>query len=130
LGYRFRLGPDVSFDFALYEHDYDKLQTNEPAGDPIFVPGPPAYLVLPFVQGNGMRGAVTGGTLSANWQALSRWRLNFQYARTNFDLRLGPGSADLASLGVAGNTPERQAGVYSYVELPRNASLYTGVRYV
>jgi outer membrane receptor protein involved in Fe transport len=77
-----------------------------------------------------MKGETFGGTLVANWQPVSNWRLQFQYAYIDFDLELKAGAEDTGALAIAGNSPAHQAAVHSYLELPANFDLYTGVRYV
>jgi iron complex outermembrane recepter protein len=129
VGYR-ATAADLSADLALFNHAYDYLQTNEFRGPPTVVPGPPAYTLLPIVQGNGMRGDVYGGTLNVWWRPMPEWRLELQLAHTRFDLELRPGSGDEGSLNVAGNSPKNQAAVQSYLQLGRTVSLYTGIRYV
>src|SRR5690606_39179216 len=130
IGYRIAVRSNFNLDIALYEHDYDRLQTNELVGSPFVVEGPPQYLVLPFMQSNGMRGDVRGATISAQWEPIPRWRLHIQYSHIDFDLNLRPGSGDDNALNVAGNSPETQAAVYSYWTLPKGVSVYAGVRYV
>ena len=77
-----------------------------------------------------MEGETYGGTLAVNWQPLDRWRLQMNYSHLEMDLRSKPGSNDAGALNVAGNSPETQIGVHSFVELPLDLSLYAGVRYV
>lgn len=129
LGYRFRVGGSWSFDLAVFDNAYDKLQTNE-AGTLSVVEGPLPYAFLPLRLDNGMRGDSRGGTVVANWQARENWRLQFQYAYLDIDLELKPGSADQNSLALAGNSPQDQAAVYSNFELPRDLSLHAAIRYV
>jgi outer membrane receptor protein involved in Fe transport len=114
----------------VFYHDYDRLMTNEVVSGPVPIVGPPAYLVLPVIQGNGMRGASYGATLDVKWQALDVWRLELQLSHIDFDLDLRRGHADVNALQVAGNSPEWQGAVHSYLELARGVSLFTGVRYV
>ena len=128
-GYRLQVNERLSFDIAVFDNDYDRLQTQEP-GPFTLVPGPPAYFVLPAMLANGMEGETYGGTVAVSWQPLSRWRLRLSYAHLQMDLKLKPGSADAGAANVAGNSPKSQIGVRSYVELPANFSLYTGIRYV
>jgi iron complex outermembrane recepter protein len=45
-------------------------------------------------------------------------------------LRRKPGSNDAGALSVAGNSPQTQAAIRSYIELPGDFSLYASVRYV
>ena len=128
-GYRVTLDPGLSLDFALYYNDYDNLQTQESDGIAA-VGDPPEYLWLPATLANGMKGETYGGTVVANWQPLSTWRLQFQYAYIDFDLELKPGAEDTGALTIAGNSPAHQAAVHSYLELPGDFDLYAGVRYI
>ena len=128
-GYRVALAPGLSLDLAMYYNEYDDLQTQEPAGIAA-VGDPPEYLLLSATLANGMKGETFGGTLVANWQPVSNWRLQFQYAYIDFDLELKAGAEDTGALSIAGNSPAHQAAVHSYLELPANFNLYTGIRYV
>jgi iron complex outermembrane recepter protein len=130
LGYRISVRSNLGVDVALFEHSYQDLQTNESAGPPRLVEGPPTYLVLPFIQGNGMSGHSEGATLAVNWEPMPHWRLNFQYARLDIEIEPDVLSTDTDSPRIAGNSPERQGSVYSYIDLPKDLSLFTGVRYV
>jgi iron complex outermembrane receptor protein len=75
LGWRLQLG-NVLFDVAGFYNDYEDLQTQE-ARQPIVVPGPPTYILLPNVLLNGKRARGHGGTFYAAWQPVTRWRLKF-----------------------------------------------------
>jgi outer membrane receptor protein involved in Fe transport len=76
-----------------------------------------------------MEGDTYGGTLVANWQPFSTWRLQFQYAHLDFDLQLKPGATDSGALAIAGNSPTHQAAIHSFLQLPYDFHLYTGIRY-
>ena len=128
-GYRLRLSERMSFDLALFDNEYDRLQTQE-AGTLTFVQGPPAYFVLPATLRNLLDGETYGGTLAVNWQPVPWWRLQLHYAHLEMDLTREPGSNDSGAANVAGNSPESQAAVRSYIELPGDFSLYAGMRYV
>ena len=128
-GYRVRLNERLSFDLALFDNHYDRLQTQE-AGALTFVPGPPAYFVLPATLRNLLDGETYGGTLAVNWQPVPWWRLRLQYAKLEMDLMPEPVSNDAGAANVAGNSPERQTSARSFIELPGDFSLYAGVRYV
>jgi iron complex outermembrane receptor protein len=128
-GYRLRATDTLSFDVAIFDNHYDHLQTNE-VGAVQVVTGPPAYLVLPGMQGNLMQGETYGGTFVASWQPMQYWRLQFQYSHLQMDLESKPGSRDANAVNLAGNSPKNQAAAQSYLELPHNLSLFTAVRYV
>lgn len=129
LGYRVQLGQNLAVDMSIFHNEYDKLQTQEvgtftPVGDPV------EYLILSADLANGMKGDTWGGSLVANWQVHRNWRMQFQYTYLDFDLQLKPGSQDVNGLAIAGNSPEHQAALHSFIELPWNMNFYTGVRYV
>jgi iron complex outermembrane receptor protein len=128
-GYRLQASNRLAIDFAFFDNYYDRLQTQE-AGPFTVIPGPPSYFVVPASLANGMQGETYGGTAAITWQPLSRWRLQMHYAHVEMDLELKPGGTDAGALNVARNSPRNQAAVRSYLELPSNLSLYTGVRYV
>ncbi|HEX5788688.1 MAG TPA: TonB-dependent receptor [Woeseiaceae bacterium] len=129
LGWRAGLTEDFSLDVALFYNQYDKLQTQEVAGPITPVGDPPEYLTLSATLENGMEGDTYGGTVVANWQPAAWWKLQFQYAYLDMDLELREGFTNTDSLAIAGNSPEQQAAVYAWLELPRNLELYAGVRY-
>lgn len=128
-GYRVQLNDRLSFDLALFDNYYDRLQTQE-AGALTLVAGPPAYFVLPATLANLMDGETYGGTLAVNWQPVPWWRVHLQHAHLEMVLTLEPGSSDAGAMNVAGNSPETQSSVRSYIELPGDFSLYTSVRHV
>jgi iron complex outermembrane receptor protein len=61
---------------------------------------------------------------------MANWRLRAQYAYLDLHLETKPSSLAAASPAVAGNSPEHQAAIYSFLDLPRDVSVYAGVRYV
>ncbi|HEX7037844.1 MAG TPA: TonB-dependent receptor [Pseudomonadales bacterium] len=130
IGYRAGIAENLSADLALFVHDYESLMTQEVQGPPRLEPGPPPYLILPVVQDNGMKGQSYGGQLAVKWQPLDLWRLELQLAHVDFDLELTEGSTGSGALAVAGHSPELQAALQSYFDLPRGFELYAAVRYV
>jgi iron complex outermembrane receptor protein len=129
-GYRFQQGERLSFDLALFYNEYDSLQTNEP-DPPILVPVPPLpHIIAPSHLANNMQGESIGGSFVANWQPLARWRMRLQYSYLDLDLETVPPSLDVSSPNVAGNSPRHQVAIHSFVDLPRDLSLYAGARYV
>ncbi len=130
LGYRMQLSDKLSLDVAAFDNFYDHLQTNEPAGPLVTVPGPPAYLIVPAVQGNLMKGKNSGGSFALTWQPLTRWRLMFHGSVLNMNLQTKPGGQDVNSLGVAGNSPRHMLSVLSFLDLTHDITLYTGIRHV
>ena len=128
-GYRFRLGSSWSVDVNVFRHDYAGLQTNEDR-PPIVVLTPPAYGIAPQTLENRMHGESRGGTMVASWQPLATWRLRAQYTRLDLELAAEPASVDTERPAMVGNSPEHQLAVYSFLDLPHDLELFTGVRYV
>ncbi len=96
----------------------------------MLVTTPSPYIIIPVVLGNGGAGWTRGGSVEARWRPRSAVSLQFQYSRIGFDLHNKPGHADGGIAGIAGNSPENQAAVYSFVNLPYDLSFYAGLRYV
>jgi iron complex outermembrane receptor protein len=130
IGYRLQWNEKWSFDVAGFDNYYDRLQTTEPVGGPIVVPGPPTYLLIPATLGNLMEGETYGGSLVVNWQALKRWRLQLQTTILQMDLHAKPGSRDANAPNLAGNSPKNHIALQSNLELAGNWSLYTSIRHV
>ncbi len=130
VGYRVPFSDKLSLDVAAFDNYYDHLQTNEGNGAATFVPGPPPYIVLPFIEGNLMKGESHGGSFALNWQPLARWRLEFHGSFLQMDLDSKPGSTDVSSLAIGGNSPRAMYSVLSFLELGRGFMLYTGLRHV
>jgi iron complex outermembrane receptor protein len=129
-GYRVQAGEDISLDIALFRNDYDRLQTIE-REDPIFVlDAPLPHIFVPHHLDNNMRGESVGGTVVANFQPRSRWRIRLQYNYLDLHLDTRAGSRDVGSPSAAGNSPRHQAAAHAFLDLPRDVSLYGGVRYV
>ncbi len=129
-GYRIQARDNLSFDLSVFYNEYDNLQTTEPE-TPIVVINPPViYIVLPNSLANGMRGQSHGGTLAIKWNPISNWRLQFNYAYFDMQLRNKPGSQDTSALRIVGNSPKNQFSLFSFLDLPQNVSLFTGLRHV
>ncbi|MDG9668694.1 TonB-dependent receptor [Hahella sp. CR1] len=129
-GWRYQPLDELSFDLAFFYNEYDDLQTMEPEA-PLIIPDPTIpYIVLPNALANGMEGRSHGGTMSTQWQPVSFWRLRFQYAYLDLDLKSKPESSDVSAENIEDNSPRNQYSVLSFLDLPHNLSLYTGFRFV
>jgi iron complex outermembrane receptor protein len=128
-GWRARLGDEVTLDLAAFHNDYSDLQTQEPL-EPTFVPGPPAYLFFPNVLANGKDARSNGATLAANYQPMESVRLQFSYTWFELEVLPHPDSNDQGARVAEGSSPKHQAAVQAYVDLPRQVSVYAGLRYV
>jgi outer membrane receptor protein involved in Fe transport len=129
-GYRFRVGDALSFDIAVFDNHYDKLETTEPQ-NPVIVPVPPLpYAILPNYLANGMKGRSTGGTVVVNWEPKGNWRLRFEYSHLSLHLWNEPASRDTTATRQAGNSPENQIAVQAFADLGRKLGFYAGLRRV
>jgi iron complex outermembrane receptor protein len=128
-GWRARLGATVTLDVAAFHNEYQDLQTQEPLV-PSLIPGPPPYLFFPNVLANGKDARSNGATLAANYQPMDPVRLQFSY--TWFELEVLPhaDSNDQGARTVEGSSPRHQASLHAYVDLPRQVSVYAGLRFV
>ena len=130
VGYRVPFSDKLSLDVAAFDNYYDHLQTNEANGPATVVPGPPPYIIIPAIQGNGMKGDNHGGSFALNWQPLTHWRLEFHGSFLHMDLEPKPGSTDVNSPKISGNSPRAMYSVLSFLELGKGFTLYTGLRHV
>lgn len=76
LGYRAQPRDELSFDVALFYHDYDDVIEFMSAGTPFVSP---AGLVLPLTNANTGEFRTFGAELSTRWQLRPRWHLLSTY---------------------------------------------------
>ena len=133
LGYRIQPADWVNLDFATFYNIYDRQRSIEPGGT---VPPPPPPFVVPFTIGNLIEGETYGFELASTFQLTDWWRLRANYSFLQMELDLKSGGTPLGAAnpfqltGVEGDSPHHQVGVRSYMDLPHNLELDTGVRYV
>lgn len=129
IGYRSQLHDDFSLDVALFYNDYKKLRTQEP-GAPIVNPlVMPVEIVIPVTAGNNMSGETFGAELTANWQASDIWRLAGSYSWLKTQLHHHGSNGDLIGEDDENTTPELQASLRSYVDLPYDLEWDTSLFY-
>ena len=118
VGYRAQPSPRMTWSVTVFHHDYSRLRTFElkPGGF--------------FEIGNGMEGSGRGVEAWGSWRPSPHWRLAGGYAYLDQDLRLAPGSTDMAGIAAAGNDPRHRWQLRSSHELGRNVDIDIGVRHV
>jgi iron complex outermembrane receptor protein len=121
LGYRVEPGPAWSFDVASYYNIYHGVQAYQP-GETYFDPTPVPHLVLPENSENLLSGQSYGVEFSAQWKPVDYWRLAASYSWLH--MKLEPIDK------VAGDSPQHQFQVHSYLDLFRSLSFSTGLYYV
>jgi iron complex outermembrane receptor protein len=120
-GYRVVLSSTWSFDLASYYNVYQDLQGYQ-MGSPYFDPTPVPHLVLPEDTVNNMQGHTYGVELSAQWKPLDYWRWTASYSW--LQMKLEPSNAE------AGESPQNQFQIHSYLDLTHNISFNSGLYYV
>ncbi|MGE0646618.1 MAG: TonB-dependent receptor plug domain-containing protein [Alphaproteobacteria bacterium] len=120
LGYRGQPMTDTLLSVSLYYNDYDEMRTLElsPAGG------------LPVQIGNGGEGHVYGVEVWGEYRVQPWWRLSAGFNALRKEFRRKTGSTDISNLQSAGNDPDYQFQVRSYMDLPENMELDLGLRSV
>lgn len=84
LGYRTQPVEQLSFDAALFYHDYDRLSVITSG---LTVAGPtPGTFVIPLQFTNGMDGDTYGAEFSATWDPIDWWQITGSYTYVKIDL--------------------------------------------
>ncbi len=124
LGYRVKPDEDLALDMAAFFNDYDKLfalQTITPFLDASssFLP---AHFVIPQHFSNAMEGETYGIELSATWNVTPEWALSSSYSYIDIDLSIDSrgGTVSTDALGNEDSTPNHQAAIRSFLNLPHN----------
>jgi iron complex outermembrane receptor protein len=119
LGYRGRPTPESALSVALFYNDYDDLRvlaTSPDSGLPTFA--------------NKMDGHTYGVEVWGDYKLRDWWRLSAGFNVLEKNLHLQPGALDSAISQHAGNDPDYQASLRSYMNLAENLELDTGLRVV
>jgi iron complex outermembrane receptor protein len=121
LGYRLAPSPSWSFDLATYYNAYHGIEAYQ-MGAPYFETAPVPHLVVPETAENLLSGDTYGAELSAQWKPVDYWRLAASYSWLH--MRLEPVDA------TAGDSPQNQFQIRSYLDLARNFDFSSAVYYV
>ena len=113
-----------SLDLAVFSNKYEDLATFEQLM-PRFEPGPIPYVIVPLWFANGMGGRAYGVELSASYQPAPRWRLMAGYSWLRMNLQLHPESHGVLAIETAGESPEHQGTLRSWLDLTRKLSFDT-----
>jgi iron complex outermembrane receptor protein len=117
-GYRGRIGSRANLSVSAFYNDYDELRTNDLAA-----PGR-----LPIHVGNTMEGETYGVEAWADFDVTPWWRLSAGGTWLGKDIRLKPGSLDLAQFEAAGLDPDAWVKLRSQMRLGRNLDLDLNLR--
>jgi len=131
LGYRFRPIPRISFDTALFysrywDHRSGEFTSYTPQPDP-----PVPHFVITQVEGNKLQAETYGLEVTADWHALSWWRLQGTYSLLKVNTWLESDSSDiLSAMVLETSSPQQQASLRSSFDLGRDWELDLWLRYV
>ena len=120
LGYRFEASAHLSLDLATFYNRYRDVTAPAP-GTTSFVLTPIPHVVVEQQWANGIEGHTIGAEASVQWQPLDAWRLTATYSFINMSI-----AQDFLEM----TSPSQQAGLRSYVNLPRRLELNSAVYYV
>lgn len=120
LGYRAQLGQKIFGSISTFYNDYDDIRSTSTT------PG----TILPFFFENNLEGKTYGFEISANYQALSWWRLHGGYNRLKEHIRVKPGESDFNNARNETGDPEQQFSFRSSMDLPQNVELDAALRWV
>jgi iron complex outermembrane receptor protein len=120
LGYRSRLLPGLSLDFATFYNVYDNVRSQElqPDGG------------LPIVLRNNANAETWGIETRVHGQPVAWWSWHIAYALLETELSLDPGSRDPTGGQGEGNDPRHRLQARSYLDLPGGFGLNAWLRYV
>lgn len=129
LGYRTQPLPEVSFDIALFYNDYKNLRTQE-VGAPIIDNSTlPVQITAPATIANSMVGEAYGAELSSIWQVTQNLRLSGSYSWYKLTVHHSNQDADMGGTDIETETPEHQASLKSYLDLPYDLQWDTSLYY-
>jgi iron complex outermembrane recepter protein len=117
-GYRIKVTPRLSFDLALYYHDYLRLRSVEPQPQYFRQDAVPFIAIDGRVENNAF-GSGYGAELVVNWEPADWWRLQASYSLQRLDIGLLPGSRDTFAVPDEGRLPQQQVKLLSTWQLPR-----------
>ncbi|HZF01392.1 MAG TPA: TonB-dependent receptor [Methylomirabilota bacterium] len=121
IGYRTVPLKNVSLDVAAFYNDYNRLGSSE-----IVSPFPPVA-----TSGNKVYGDTYGVEVSATWRVMERWRLQPAYTYLKMNLHTRSGSTDTTTASqFTGESPENQFSIRSSLDLPKDVTFDTALRYV
>lgn len=121
LGYRLAPSPSWSFDLATYYNIYHDVEGFQ-LGTPYFDATPVPHLVIPETEENLLSGETYGAELSAQWKPTDYWRLMASYSWLH--MALEPDDS------TAGDSPQNQFQIRSYLDLTREINFSSTLYYV
>ncbi len=131
LGYRRQFSSRVSLDLSAFFTRFSDLGSTEPQTPFTENTPPPAHLVIPFINGNGLHGETHGLELAGNWQVTERWSLRPSYSLLEMHMHRDPTSQDFDTpREIEGSDPQQQALLQSHFNFGRGLSWDASAKFV
>jgi iron complex outermembrane receptor protein len=117
VGHRYQANRKLWLDIASFYNVYDHLSTTEP-GATFFQPDPAPHVVAPVYFGNAMKGETYGAELAASYELAPSFSLKGSYSFLRLALHGYNGT--VTSEGAEGRSPQNQAYIGAFLNLPRS----------
>ena len=118
LGCRAVLHPKLSADFATFYNDYDHLRTFQTVSSGVISPD------------NKMTGQTYGAEVTANWQAMEKWRIQANYSFLKILLHQEESGNSGTAEAAERENPQHQLVLRSLMDLPFHLELDSSLFYV
>lgn len=128
LGYRIQPTTGISFDFATFYNDYDKLRLSE--FNEIQLNPPPEPSFLNFDVSNNLEGNSYGIEAAVDWRPLQWWRLQCAYTYLEMELKVKVDTPTAFIQADEKSSPGHQASLRSFLDLSDAWQLDLWLRYV
>lgn len=130
LGYRTQPTKNFSVDVALFYNDFNNLRTQN-ATTPILDTSDPLNISIevPVAIANNMKGEAYGLEIAANWQVTKRWKLAGSFSWLETFLHHTDPAGDPIGENAEDETPQHQASLRSYFDLPNDLEFDTSLFY-
>ncbi|MDP9053529.1 MAG: TonB-dependent receptor [Acidobacteriota bacterium] len=130
-GYRSLISKSVSLDVAAFYNRYNHLLSLEPGTPYSEAENGTTVSILPYINGNGVRGTTKGFEITPDWKPRDWWRLQASYSWLLMDMTTAAGSLDDITVRLLErSSPRHQGRVQSYFDLSRSLELSATWRYV
>ncbi len=120
IGYRMEVTPELSFDLATFYNKYDDVVGIVPRA-PGMESSPVPHLLVPFDFENNVSGETYGAELSVQWMPTDYWKIIANYSFIHMQM---------SDPALAQASPQQQAGLRSYLTLPKNFELNGALYFV
>lgn len=120
-GCRRQFDPRFVVSLAAFFNDYDDLRSLDPLAPP---------RAFPVEMSSGLRGRSTGAELTAEWQAVPRWRLRAGYTEMRVRSEPQPGTGDRGTRDSIARDPNHQLQLRSLLDLSRGWEWDGALRYI